>query len=89
MSIIDAARSGDRRQALEAMRDKLAAEMDLAESSVVAQISGQLVRVLAELDGMPAGKATTLDDLDKRRQDRLAAAKAPASPKRQAKQRGA
>jgi hypothetical protein len=71
--IADAAATGDRRRTLEAMRNKLAVDMDEAPPAVVAQIAGRLSAILAELDdlGTP-GRTSALDELEKRRQDRLA-----------------
>lgn len=67
-----AAASGDRRATLVAMRDKLARDMDEAPPAVVAQIAGRLAAVLEEIDGLPdAGKVSALDDLNRRRQDRV------------------
>lgn len=72
MSILEGARSGHR-EGLEAMRDKLAADMDAAEPSVVAQIAGRLQAVLKELAEMGGeSKGSTIDEIAKRRQNRLA-----------------
>ena len=72
-SVADAAKTGDRRQTLEAMRDTLATAFDDAPAAVIAQIAGRLSAILAELDEMATpGKVSTLDELDKRRQDRIA-----------------
>jgi hypothetical protein len=72
MSIADEARKGQR-EGLEAMRDKLAEAMDLAEPSVVAQIAGRLQAVLKELDGMSdVVKGSTVDEIANRRANRLA-----------------
>ena len=70
-SIEAAAKSGDRRRALEALRDRLAASADLADVAVLAQVSGQLTRVLAELDALPvAVEVSKSDDLRQRREAR-------------------
>jgi hypothetical protein len=88
--ISEAAVTGDRRKTLEAMRDKLARDMDEAPPAVVAQIAGRLSAILAELDGMAKpGKVSTLDELDKRRQDRIATTATPKPAKRQTEQRRA
>ena len=86
--IADAAAGGDRRKTLEAIRDKLARDMDDAPPAVSAQLAGQLVKVLAELAelGNPE-KVSALDELANRRKDRLAAAGIPEPAKRQARQR--
>jgi len=88
-SISAAAQTGDRRRTLEAMRDKLAADMDEAPPAVVAQIAGRLAAILAELEGMATGKVSTLDELASRRSDRLAEAKASKPASGQARQRRA
>ncbi len=87
MTIAEAAATGDRRTALEAMRDKLAADMDAAPPAVVAQIAGRLAAVLAELDGLPSLEVSKLDDLAKRRADRVAATTAVEPARRQTRQR--
>lgn len=53
-SLSDAARSNDRRAALVALRDKLAASIDACESGRdMAALSRQFTSVLDELDAMP------------------------------------
>lgn len=53
-NLIDAARSGDRRETLEALRDKLAASIQDCESGRdVAALSKRLMEVMAELDALP------------------------------------
>jgi hypothetical protein len=73
VSIRDAAEKGHR-EGLEAMRDKLAEAMDLAEPSVVAQVAARLQAVLKELAEMDAAvpKGSTVDEIAQRRSDRLA-----------------
>lgn len=79
-TISDAATSDDRRATLIAMRDKLARDMDEAQPAVVAQIAGRLSAILEEIDGLPdAGKVSPLDELNRRRQDRVSKAKRRAS----------
>ena len=54
MTILDAVRSGDRRTALEALRDKLAETLDSKDSARdIASNSKRLMEVLAELDALP------------------------------------
>jgi hypothetical protein len=82
LSLSGAVGSGDRRQALEAMRDALAAAMELAEPSVMAQLAGQLRQVLRELDELPASEGKSKrDELADRRKNRRAkaAVSAPAT----------
>lgn len=75
MSNLDAARSNDRRRALEQLRDTLAAAMDVAEPSVQAQIASQYRAALAELAGLPeSGRVTKRDELAARRADRQSTA---------------
>lgn len=88
LSLPEAAATGDTRAALEAMRDKLASEMEFAEAAIVAQISGQLVKVLAALDALPAIEKSRVDELRKRREDRVSKARSSAPPNRQKRQRG-
>lgn len=84
----EAAASGDRRAALEAMRDKLARDMDDAPAAVVAQIAGRLQAVLADLEALPPAKQRSqLDELAKRRKERVATAKARKPAERSAEQR--
>ncbi len=85
---VDAIGSGSTREALEAMRDKLAREMEFADAAILAQISGQLVKVLAALDSLPPEQKSRVDDLTAQRKKRVAQARANASTKRQKKQRG-
>jgi len=44
---------GDRRQSLEAIRDRVASELAVAEGRDVAPLARELRAVIAELDGMP------------------------------------
>jgi hypothetical protein len=86
--IAAAALTGDRRATLEAMRDKLATDMDEAPPAVVAQIAGRLSAILVELDELGAAKkVSTLDELETKRADRLAAAGVPDAARRQTRQR--
>jgi hypothetical protein len=64
---------GDRRAALEAIRDKLAAELDDAEGRDAATVAKELRATLAELESLPGGKeASAVDDLSARRAKRRA-----------------
>ena len=52
--LVSAARSGDRRQTLEALRDKIAASIQDCESGRdVAALSKRLMEVMGELDALP------------------------------------
>ena len=77
-SVAAAAASGDQRAALEAMRDKLAADMELADPAVVAQIAGQLRATLKDLAALPpaAGGSKTDEVRARREARRRAGAKA-------------
>jgi len=70
--IADSAKSGDRVRALEALRDRLADEIDGCQSSRdVAALASRLQSVLAELDtiGPVIAGTTPLDELRMRRAD--------------------
>lgn len=81
MSLIDAVK-GDRRKGLEALRDRLAEEVErVAEdgfcpackrgSSSIAPLAKQLTDVLAHLDALPKStEGTPLDELARRRENR-------------------
>ena len=57
-NLMDAARSGDRRRTLEALRDKLAASIQDCESGRdVAALSKRLMEVMGELDALPQPSA--------------------------------
>lgn len=74
-SLMSAVTSGDRRAALEAMRDRLARELDTAEGTMVAVLSKELRVTIAELDALPGGKVVSpVDDLSARREARRAEA---------------
>ena len=88
MTILTAAQSDDRRATLIAMRDKLAADMDIAPAAVVAQIAGRLSVVLAEIESIAEpGKVSKFDELEQRRKDRIAAADKSKPAKRAARKR--
>lgn len=81
-ALSDAVQLG-RREALEALRDKLAADIEVAPIGVSAQLAAQLRATLAELDTLDAPVEVTLEDeLAARRQDRLAGADAPGGARR-------
>jgi hypothetical protein len=66
-----AARSGDRRQALEILRDTLAAQLDTTQASIHAQLAAQYRATLAELAELPAIEGKSASE---RLADRVAAA---------------
>ena len=66
--LVSAARSGDRRQTLEALRDKIAASIQDCESGRdVAALSKRLMEVMGELDALPKPKKDS--PLDKARRN--------------------
>jgi hypothetical protein len=70
---LDAAKTGDRKQALEVLRDTLAAQIDTTEANVHAQLSAQYRAVLVELAEIasPVSKPKgSVDELKQRREDR-------------------
>lgn len=78
---LDAARTGDHRQALEQLRDTLATRLDEADAAVAAQIAGQYRSVLADLAALDrSAPASVQDELkEKRRQRRQQQRKAASS----------
>lgn len=69
MNIHRAAQTGDEVATLEAMRDSLAAAMDVAEPAVIAQVAGRLEAVLKRISELRPVRKETLDDvLAQRRQ---------------------
>ncbi|GAA2351722.1 hypothetical protein [Streptomyces carpaticus] len=73
--VVDAAGSGNRRQLLEAVRDRLAEELLAAEGRDVAALAKELRATVAELESLPGGKEVSpLDDLAARRAARRAEA---------------
>lgn len=87
---LEAARSNDRRRALEALRDTLAAALDVAEPTVQAQIAAQYRAALTELAGLPiTGVVTKRDELAARRADRKSTAQAVKPAAKKGGKRGA
>jgi hypothetical protein len=68
----DAIKKGDKRAQLEALRDKLATEIDASfKGADVAALSLRLMKVLEELEGIPeTGKASSYDELKAAREAR-------------------
>jgi hypothetical protein len=71
----EAASSGDHRQALEVLRDTLAALLDTTESSVHAQLAAQYRATLAEIAALPAAEGKSASE---RLAERIAAANSAA-----------
>jgi len=77
VAMLDAAKSGDRRRALEALRDELAAALEQADVAVKAQLAGQLRAALKELDELPkVSVESPLEKAKKKRAERRANLKA-------------
>lgn len=63
-----AAASGDRRKALEVLRDTLAEQLDTTDKQIHAQLAAQYRATLLELESLSdSGKGSTLDELKQRR----------------------
>lgn len=66
-------KAGERRASLEAIRDKLAAELKDAYGRDAAALAKELREVIRELDSLPTGgEESTVDQLAARRARRLA-----------------
>lgn len=73
-SAASAIKSGDRRRALEALRDTLADHLELAQPNVVAQIAGRLQAVLSELASLPPVEGLSrIDEVRQAREKRRGA----------------
>ncbi|MGK5737264.1 hypothetical protein [Micromonospora sp. URMC 103] len=60
--------SGDRRAALEAIRDRLAGELTVAEGREVASVAKELRETIRELDSLPLPEGVSgVDQLAKKR----------------------
>jgi hypothetical protein len=69
---------GDHKASLEALRDRLAVEIERCEGSAVAALAKQLSDVLAKLAAMPNQREKSpVDELSRRRTTRRAKAAAP------------
>lgn len=67
--------SGDKRAALEAIRDRLANELLTARGQSAAAVAKELRAVIDELDSLPDGREeSTVDQLNARREARRAEA---------------
>jgi hypothetical protein len=72
MEFLETLKSGDHRASLEALRNKLAEAMELADPNVVPQYAARIQAVLAELASLPSVERTDVDDLVERRKARRA-----------------
>jgi hypothetical protein len=67
VSLITVVKKGDRRKSREAMALGLAQAFEVADPAVKAQISGQLLKVLEQLDALaPPEKGSKTDELRRR-----------------------
>jgi hypothetical protein len=83
MTFAETLKSGDHRASLEALRDELAAGMELADPNVKPQYAARIQAVLSELAAMPPVERSEVDDLVERRKARRAATDAELRAKRQ------
>jgi hypothetical protein len=73
--LVNAAKAGDVRKTLLALRDRLAEEIEGAGARDLAPLSRQLTAVLAEIDALPnTEKSSAADEIAQRRADRRKAA---------------
>ena len=70
LSVTEAAKSGSRRRLLEALRDKLARDIEIAGPGVVAQIASQLRATVEELESLPVETGSVIDEITARRKNR-------------------
>jgi hypothetical protein len=64
----------ERRALLVALQERLLAEFDASEGRDSAILAKELRAVTLELDSLPTGEVSSVDDLAKRRADRRSAA---------------
>lgn len=84
---LDAAQSNDRRKALVALRDTLAAQLDTTEAQIHAQLAAQYratLDAIAELDAAAAGKPKGIRDELKAKRDERTGGRATAHASRNA-----
>lgn len=66
--------AGDKRAALEAIRDRLAAELIRSKGQAAAVVAKELRAVIDAIEALPGGEESALDELTRRREARRAAA---------------
>jgi hypothetical protein len=72
VTVSAAASGGDLRAALEALRDRLAAEIDCADGRTLAPLAKQFADVVQRISQLPAEeKGSTVDDIAARRAARI------------------
>lgn len=65
VTVVDAASTGDRLKALEALRQALAEQIDASESARdVASLAGQMRQVLADIEGIQSKKPASMSAVD-------------------------
>ena len=72
--LVDAVQTSDKRQSLEAIRDRLAAELAKTKGQAAAAVAKELRATIDALEGIPGGEVSAVDDLAKARQERRARA---------------
>jgi hypothetical protein len=70
--LVSAVTGGDQRKALEAIRDRLAAELVEAEGKDAAPIARELRATIAEIEGLPGREESEVDRLAAERETRRA-----------------
>ncbi|MGI5293261.1 hypothetical protein ACQEVF_59485 [Nonomuraea polychroma] len=71
---ITGAVQGDKRAALEAIRDRLAAELVRAKGQAAAAVAKELRATIDALEALPGGEVSAVDDLTAKRAARRAKA---------------
>ena len=78
----EAIASGDYRKSLEALRDRIAADILSVDGCHTAPLAKQLADVLAKLDTLKPAEESRVDDLAARRADRRAAKPQKRAPRK-------
>lgn len=73
-ALSEAAGSGDRRRALEELRDLLAESLEAVDEKYRAPLAKQLRETIAELESLPVKGGSKVDELSQRRKRRKAGA---------------
>jgi molecular chaperone GrpE (heat shock protein) len=63
---------GDKRAALEAIRDRLAAELTRARGQAAAAVAKELRATIDAIEALPGGEVSAVDDLAAKREKRRA-----------------
>lgn len=66
------AMQGDKREALEAIRDRLAVELERSRGQSAAAVAKELRAVIDALEALPGGEVSAVDDLTAKREARRA-----------------